>query len=157
MKNKYILILSLLSTGLLAGAFFYGTLNVIPALYDVPIDVHLKYRVPLMNHNAVYMQLLTAIAIIAPVWLAIISKQIIRQRIYAFSAGAAALISILVTRIGNVPINHLMRTWNATEAPANWPGILHQWDIYNYIRTGFAITSFVLIVIASQVKENRNT
>ena len=142
--------LSLLSTGLLAGAFFYGTGNVIPAMYEVPIKEHLMYRVALMNHNSVYMQSLTAIAIITPVWLAVISKKNKRIRVLAFLGALAALISILITRIGNVPINHMMRKWNDIGAPANWPEILHHWDVANYTRTGFAILSFILVILASQ-------
>jgi uncharacterized membrane protein len=150
MKRNYALILSLMFTGLLAGAFFYGTGNVIPAMYNVPINVHLMYRVQLMDHNAIYIQSLTAVAIITPIWLAVISKQHRTMRIFALLGSLAALTSILITRIGTVPINHMMRVWNSTGAPANWPEILHHWDVLNYVRTGFAILSFVLIIIASQ-------
>ena len=150
MKTNYALLFSLLSTGLLAGAFFYGTGNVVPAMYEVPIKEHLQYRVALMGHNSIYMQSLTAIAIITPVWLAVVSKEGKRGRLLAVLGALAALLSILITRFGNVPINHLMRKWNDMGAPSNWPEILHHWDLANYARTGFAIGSFILIIIASQ-------
>lgn len=142
--------IALISTGLLAGAFYYGTFTLIPSYYEIPISVHLQSRVALMNHNAVYMQLLTLAAIISPIWFAITSKQIHVVRKYAIAAAIAALISILITRIWNVPINHMMRMWDTEGAPVNWKEILTKWDVYNYARTAFAFASFVLIIIASQ-------
>jgi uncharacterized membrane protein len=153
MKNKLIMALALLTTGLLAGVFYYGTFTLIPAFYEVPIDVHLKFRVVMMNHNAVYVQLLTAIAIITPALLAIVSKHSRLIRIFAIAAAIAALISIITTRFGNVPINRMMRVWEASAAPANWRQVLEQWNFYNYIRTVFALASFVFVLIASQVND----
>jgi hypothetical protein len=144
--------LSLLLTGLLAGVFYYGTFTVIPAFYQVPLTVHLQYRVELMNHNAVYVQLLTAFSIIAPVAYAIAVRQNVQLRNLALSAAIAALISILVTRFGNVPINRMIRVWELGTAPANWREILNGWNRFNYIRTFFAMASFILMIIASQVK-----
>jgi uncharacterized membrane protein len=144
--------LSLLLTGLLAGVFYYGTFTVIPAFYQVPLTVHLQYRVELMNHNAVYVQLLTAFSIIAPVIYAISVRQNIKLRNFAIAAATAALISILVTRFGNVPINRMMRVWESGKAPANWRDILDGWNIFNDIRTFFAMASFILMIIASQIK-----
>jgi len=151
MRTKLIQALALLSTGLLAGVFYYGTFTVVPAFYEVPIEIHLKYRVALMNHNAVYVQLLTIIAIVMPAWYALISKHARLIVIYAVGSAIAALISILTTRFGNVPINHLITEWEATGAPKNWREILDQWNIYNDIRTMFALASFILILIASQI------
>ncbi len=124
MKNKLVQALALLATGLLAGVFYYGTFTIIPAFYEVPIEVHLKYRVALMNHNAVYVQLLTVIAILTPVWLAFVYKKSLMIRNYAILAAIAALISILTTRFGNVAINRMMRVWEAGKAPANKNEIL---------------------------------
>jgi uncharacterized membrane protein len=151
MKTKVAQAFALLATGLLAGVFYYGTFTVIPAFYEVPIEVHLKYRVALMNHNAVYVQLLTGIAILTPVWLAFVYKKSALIRNYAILAAIAALISILTTRFGNVPINRMMRVWEAGKAPANWREILDKWNMFNDIRTVFALASFVLVLIASQV------
>jgi uncharacterized membrane protein len=157
MKLKLLEPLALLSTGLLAGVFYYGTFTVVPAFYEVPIEVHLKYRVALMNHNAVYVQLLTLIAIILPAWLALSSKDSRLRRTYAVIAAVAALLSILTTRFGNVPINRMIRVWEAGKAPDNWREILDRWNLYNYIRTVFGTAGFILVVIASQIKDLSKT
>jgi len=141
---------ALLATGMLAGVFYYGTFTVVPAFYEVPITVHLKYRVALMNHNAVYVQLLTVIAILTPLWFAIVARQAHRVRNFAFIAAIAALLSILTTRFGNVPINRTIRVWEAGQIPSNWADILDRWNTFNYIRTVFAFCSFLFILIASR-------
>src|ERR1700748_1354597 len=102
MKNRLAQTFAILSTGLLADVFYYGTFTVVPAFYEVPVEVHLKYRVALMDHNAVSVQSLTAIAILTPVWLAFVSRHSRPMRMYAVFAAAAALLSILTTRFGNV-------------------------------------------------------
>ncbi len=148
--NKFAQPFALLTTGLLAGVYYYGYFTVIPAFYEVPVKVHLEYRVALMNHNAVYVQALTAAAILSPIWLAIATKQIRAVKNWSVLAAIAALLSILTTRFGNVPINRLIRVWEASQPPANWHNILDQWIMFNNIRTVFALASFVFVLVASQ-------
>jgi uncharacterized membrane protein len=148
--NKLSQPFALLTTGLLAGVYYYGYFTVIPAFYEVPIKVHLAYRVALMNHNAFYVQALTAAAIITPVWLAIAARKTGKVRNWAIFAAIAALLSILTTRFGNVPINRMIRIWEAGQIPANWHDILDQWIMFNNIRTVFALASFVFVLVASQ-------
>jgi uncharacterized membrane protein len=148
--NKFAQPFALLTTGLLAGVYYYGYFTVIPAFYEVPIKVHLEYRVALMNHNSFYVQSLTAFAILTPIWLAFASKHNTKVRNWSVIAAVAALLSILTTRFGNVPINRLIRVWEAGQLPANWNSILDQWIIFNDIRTVFALGSFVFILIAAQ-------
>jgi hypothetical protein len=44
-------LLSLMSTGFLAGVFTYAFFAIIPAWNEVPRAVHFTYRVALMRHN----------------------------------------------------------------------------------------------------------
>jgi uncharacterized membrane protein len=150
--QKFLQGLALLLTGLLAGVFYYGTFTVIPAFYEVPLNVHLQYRVELMNHNAVYVQLLTAFSIISPIIYAISVRHNPKLRNFSIAAAITALISILITRFGNVPINRMIRVWESGTAPVDWREILGRWNMFNYIRTFFAMASFILMLIASQIK-----
>ena len=59
-------LLSLMSTGFLAGVFSYALFAIIPAWNEVPRAVHFTYRVALMRHNAVVMQSMMAVGILAP-------------------------------------------------------------------------------------------
>lgn len=148
--NKLAQPFALLTTGLLAGVYYYGYFTVIPAFYEVPIKVHLAYRVALMNHNSVYVQALTGAAILGPVWLALSVWQNRRVRNWAIFAAIVALLSILTTRFGNVPVNRMIRVWDAGQPPVNWHDILDRWIVFNDIRTVFALASFVFLLAASQ-------
>jgi hypothetical protein len=61
-------LLSLISTGFLAGVFTYAFFAIIPAWNEVAREVHFAYRVALIRHNAIVMQSIMAVGIIAPVW-----------------------------------------------------------------------------------------
>ena len=148
--NRFAQPFALLATGLLAGVYYYGYFTVIPAFYEVPLRVHLEYRVALMNHNSVYVQSLTAAAILGPVWLAIAFKDNRKVRNWGIFAALVASLSILTTRLGNVPINRMIRIWEASQPPANWQVILDQWIVFNDIRTVFALASFVFVLVAVQ-------
>jgi hypothetical protein len=61
-------LLSLMSTGFLAGVFTHALFAIIPAWNEVPPAVHFTYRVALMRHNAVIMQSIMVVGILAPLW-----------------------------------------------------------------------------------------
>jgi Domain of unknown function (DUF1772) len=110
-------VLALLSSGLLAGAFAYGFFAVVPTFYEVPLVVHLNYRDALMRHNGIYMQIAMAASILAPIWWAFTMDGPKGSRWFAISASLLSLISFIVTRFGNVPINRMIRTWSAVAPP----------------------------------------
>ncbi|XZF15465.1 anthrone oxygenase family protein [Chitinophagaceae bacterium MMS25-I14] len=135
------------ATGLLAGAFMYGLLNVVPTFYEVPLNVHLTYRTHLMSHNGATMQLLMAASIIAPLWYAAVVRYSPLVTGMAVLSALLALTSLLVTRFGNVPINQLIKTWAPDHPPANWMMKLHTWDRYNRIRSFAALGCFISFII----------
>lgn len=141
----------MLATGLLAGAFFYALLNILPTFYEVPVNVHLVFRTQLMTHNGITMQALMALSIITPFWYARLCKHFKRTRNLAYLSSVLALGSLLVTRFGNVPINQVIKTWvHMPVPPENWKAILHQWDIYHAIRTICAFLCSVLFISTTQ-------
>jgi uncharacterized membrane protein len=152
--NKLAQPFALLTTGLLAGVYYYGYFTVIPAFYEVPLKVHLTYRVALMNHNSFYVQSLTAAAILGVLWLALVAKRNRAVRNWSIVAAIVALLSILTTRFGNVPINRMIRVWEAGQPPVNWAAVLDQWLLFNNIRSVFAVASFVFLLVASQYNGN---
>jgi uncharacterized membrane protein len=142
--------LALLSTGLLAGAFYYATSNVLPTFSEVPTDIHLAFRTALMKHNAMNMQLLMASSILTSAWLAW-SIRLTREAFYIALLGSLmALTSLLVTRFGNVPINMQIKTWSIASQPQDWLETLIRWDLFHTIRSYAAIGSFICAVVACQ-------
>ena len=139
----------LLVTGILAGTFFYATFNVLPTFWEVSTEVHLGFRVALMRHNALNMQLLMIAGIVATVWYGWTIRQQAFPRIFAFLAIALTIATLLITRLGNVPINLEVKTWLPTAPPVNWLAIMKTWDFYHSMRTATAIGSFLMVLIAS--------
>lgn len=142
-------LIALLSTGMLAGAFIYGLLNVVPTFYEVPVSVHLAYRRQLMGHNSITMQSLMMAAIIAPLWYAAVAGLSRSAWLLAIGSGLLALTSLLVTRFGNVPINQLIKNWSPDQLPVNWSATLHTWDNFNLIRTLAALGCFISFIAAT--------
>ena len=147
--DKFANVLALLSSGLLAGAFAYGFFAVVPTFYEVPLEVHLNYRDALMRQNGIYMQIAMAASILAPIRWAFTMDGPKGSRWFAISASSLSLISFIVTRFGNVPINRMIRTWSAVAPPADYERLLSRWMMFNDLRTATAIISFACIICAT--------
>jgi uncharacterized membrane protein len=137
---------ALLGTGLLAGALFYGWANVTPTFAAVPLDVHLTFRVELMNRNAVVVQALMAVSFAAAAWLTIAAHG--RVRACAACATALTAATFLVTRFGNVPYNEEMRQWLAGALAADYEQQLQVWGVFNDVRVATAVGAFALLIAA---------
>jgi len=148
---RVIRIFTLLLSGLIAGTFFYGTFCVLPAFFDVPIDIHLAFRKTLMQHNKFLVMLLVVLAIcFHSAYLFMIRKNKLAWSL-CLLALLLTVLSLLVTRFGSVPLNLLMKTWNPAAPPSNEATILGKWNVYNAIRTASSITSFVLLLALAEI------
>ncbi|MGY4098018.1 anthrone oxygenase family protein [Nocardia sp. R16R-3T] len=142
--TPFVRIAALLTTGILAGAFAYGRFVVFPTFFDVPTDIQLRFRVPLMDRNAPLMPPLMAGVLISCLLLVAFAKG--RERVLAGLASASALACMLITFFGNVPINTEVKTWDLAALPANSADLLDRWNMYNDLRSIAAIAPFLLIL-----------
>ncbi|GAA3842677.1 anthrone oxygenase family protein [Amycolatopsis tucumanensis] len=141
---RYVTAFALLATGLLAGAFGYGAVNLVSAFGAVPLDVRLTFHTALMHMNGVVMQTTMALAVLSSLALAVLSRG--TARYLAGTAGALALASFLITRFGNVPINGRIKVWAVSGAPADHAAVLQRWEAFNVARTLTALVAFALII-----------
>lgn len=137
--------LALLSTGLLAGAFAYGAVNVVPAFTAVPLDVRLTFHAALMTVNPPVMQTAMALAMLSSLALAAAVRS--ASRLLAAAASTLVLTSLLVTLFGNAPLHGQIKDWAATSAPAGHAAILQRWELFNNVRTVTAVAAFLLVVV----------
>lgn len=149
MKTAIAGVLSTISTGLLAGAFLFATLNVVPTFYEVSPAVHLTFRVQLMSRNSLTMQSLMLAGILVPLGFAWLGRRSTAVRNLALLAALFTLTSLLITRFGNVPINVVIRSWAADAPPPDWLEKLHRWDRFHAIRTIAALAGFLCASIAA--------
>jgi hypothetical protein len=110
--------------------------------------VHFTYRVALMRHNAVVMQSMMVVGILAPLWWAWTIRAMPVARTCAVAAAMMNVTAVLVTRFGNVPINQLVRKWLTAPPPANYLEALHRWTVFNNVRSAAVVFGFVLILVA---------
>ncbi|MEU6560754.1 DUF1772 domain-containing protein [Nocardia nova] len=137
---------ALLFSGLLAGAFGYGAVNVLYAFREVPLDVRFTFHTALMKVNGPVMQSLMALAVLGTLVLAVRSAG--RQRRLAAAASALTFSSFLITRFGNVPINQEIKRWAVGVPPSDYADILRRWELFHFTRTGCAVAAFVLVITA---------
>ncbi|WP_455353680.1 anthrone oxygenase family protein [Streptomyces sp. SYSU K217416] len=145
MPVRLVRALALLSTGLLAGAFGYGAVNLAPTFWAVPLDMRLSFHAELMKMNSPVMQTAMALATVSSLALGFLSRG--SARLLALAAGLLAVASFLITRFGNVPINGRIKQWAAGSPPADHAEYLHRWDLYNDLRTLTAVTAFILLIV----------
>jgi uncharacterized membrane protein len=136
--------LALLSTGLLAGAFAYGAVNVATTFDVVPLDVRLTFHSALMQMNGIVMQTTMALAALSSLALAVPARG--TRRYLAGAAGALVVASFLITRFGNVPINGRIKVWAVSGPPADYATQLQRWETFNVVRTVTAFVAFALVV-----------
>lgn len=139
---------SLLLTGLIAGTFFYGTFTVVPTFYEVPNYLHLGFRTALMKHNAIIVMASVVLAIVALSFYTWQVRKIKTARILCFITLILTIVSLVITRLGSVPINLIIKTWNPALPPADWLKTMATWDLYNQIRTFNSIVGFIILLIA---------
>jgi uncharacterized membrane protein len=133
----------------LAGALAYGFFTVVPTFDEVPLQTHLTYRTALMRHNGIYVQIVMAVSILTPLCWGLTMDGARTSRLAALLASCLNIISFLVTRFGNVPINQMIKTWSATAHPLEYEKLLDRWLIFNDIRTATAVISFICVAIAT--------
>ncbi|GAB3496548.1 DUF1772 domain-containing protein [Amycolatopsis cihanbeyliensis] len=137
---------ALLCTGLLAGAFLYGWANVAATFANVPLDVHLAYRVELMKRNGTIMPILMGLAIVTLAWSTVATRG--RTRALITCGAVLALTALLTTVFGNVPINGEIKRWAASAPPAGYEDRLDTWALFHDLRVAAAIGALVLLVVA---------
>lgn len=136
--------LALLATGLLAGAFGYGAANLVPTFDRVPLPMRLEFHTELMRNNSISMQATMAAAALSCLAVAVLAAG--RHRLVAATATVLVVASFLITRLGNVPINHRINEWAVAGPAPDYAEILTRWDAFHFLRTGTALGAFALII-----------
>lgn len=72
-----------------------------------------------------------------------------RKTFVLLIAAAFLIVSGLLTRIGNQPINAIVMTWDMARPPANWTELRDQWWGFHRLRTISGLVALILITWAS--------
>lgn len=142
--------LTLLCTGLLAGALCYGAANLVPAFGAVPLELRLDFHTELMRMNGITVQGAMALSAVGSFVLTLpaFGPDRLRERILAGTAGLLTVATFLITRFGNVPINARIKEWAATVPPDGHAEVLRRWELFNLGRTGTAVAALAVLICA---------
>ncbi|MFF5975619.1 anthrone oxygenase family protein [Streptomyces sp. NPDC012769] len=145
MRVRLALGISLLATGLLAGAFGYGAANLVPTFDAVPQDMRFAFHAELMKINGITVQGTMVVSFLSAAVLAFLAHG--RARAMAAAASALTFASFLITRFGNVPINGRIKRWAVEGPEPDTAELLGRWELFNDARTISAVAAFALLCL----------
>lgn len=96
----------------------------------------------------VLMPVLGGITILLTVIAAFLQRKDRKAFVLLMVAAIFLVISALVTRFGNQPINAVVMTWNIANPPANWTELRDQWWGFHRLRTITGLAALALITWA---------
>jgi hypothetical protein len=147
MAKKVILFFDVVVTGLIAGIIFGVWIGYNPSGFSA--EVYVAQQQNAISALNVLMPILGLIAIV----LTLVSAFLRKRNMLVFSMlllGAVLLIlSGLVTRFGNQPINAIVMTWNLSSIPKEWEQLRDEWWQYHVVRTLATTLAFTLIAWAA--------
>jgi uncharacterized membrane protein len=137
----------LLLAGLLAGAIFGAFLFMSPAGLDAATYViqqqngirGLNHIMPLLGGAAILLTLTAAFAA---------SGDPLRMNLL-FAAAAGLILTGLVTRFLNQPINEVVMTWDANSPPSEWSTLRDAWWRWHLVRVVLSLAAFSLVIAAA--------
>ena len=144
MTTLIIRFLDIMMAGLIAGVLFGIWVGYNPQ--NLSVQTYIEQQQSVIKALNILMPLLGLMTII----LTVLSAFMQRQNTTVFSilllAAFFLVISGLVTRFGNQPINSMIMTWDKADAPANWAALRDKWWSLHIARAASAIAAFCLII-----------
>ncbi len=144
--TAFIRFLSIIMTGLMAGALFVIWIGYDPHSFSA--QAYLEQQQNAIRSLNTFMPVIGLIAIILSVASAFMQKN--NKRVFITLLLAAALLSVagLVTRLGNQPINSIVMTWTPGNMPPGWVELRDKWSSLHLVRTVASFFAFCLVVFA---------
>ena len=142
-------------TGLIAGIIFGVWLGYNPE--GLSAVTYVEQQQSTIRSLNVLMPILGLISIILTVFYAIICKREKPERNLLWLAVGLLILSGLITRFGNQPINAIVMTWNLDAVPDTWTAFRDKWWTFHVMRTLSTIAGFGIIVWVTIRNKNKRT
>ena len=136
--------IDLLMAGLIAGVLFGIWIGYNPQTLSA--QTYLEQQQSAIKALNTLMPLLGLITILLTVISAFIQRDNKTVFIALLIAAAFLIISGLVTRFGNQPINSIVMTWNKVDVPGNWAELRDKWWSLHKIRAVTSVLAFCIII-----------
>jgi len=150
----FLLVVSAVLGGLMAGFFFAYSASVVPALRTLSAS---EYTTVMQEINEKVLNVVFGVvffgAVVVPIGSAIIavllgywttlSGQLFLAGVIVYLAG-----TFLVTARIHIPMNDHIATWSPVSPPDEWATVQTRWRRWNHVRTMAAVVSFGLYLAA---------
>ena len=151
MAIQIVRFLNLIMAGLIAGALFGIWIGYNPK--NLSAQTYVEQQQSVIKALNTLMPLLGLVTIILTVIAAFGQRQNQTVFITLLVAAGFLIISGLVTKFGNQPINSIVMTWNKTDVPGNWTELRDKWWSFHIVRTLTAFIALCLIVWSGMRKD----
>jgi Domain of unknown function (DUF1772) len=136
--------LNLLMAGLIAGTLFGIWIGYNPE--NLSAQTYIEQQQNVIRALNVLMPILGLITIVLSIVAAILQRHNRPVFVTLIIAAVLLIVSGLITKFGNQPINSIVMTWNKTDAPGNWTELRDKWWSFHKERTLTAFLAFCLII-----------
>jgi hypothetical protein len=153
--KQLILYLDIVLTGLIAGVILGIWLGYNPK--DLSAVAYVEQQQNAILSLNVLMPILGLISILLTIGYAILLKGDKLKRNLLLVATALLVVSGMVTRFGNQPINAIVITWNIENIPQTWSELRDKWWTFHIIRTLTTVISFAVIVWVTVMNKSEST
>jgi len=138
--------INLLLAALLAGAMFCVWLVFNPSQLDASRYIILQQQGIRTLHPV--MPQLGGLTIVITVVSAVLARENKLRMSLLIGTAVLFIISGLITRFRNMPINAIVREWNSAAPPEHWTTLRDEWWQWHRLRVWCALAGFGLLAIA---------
>lgn len=151
-------ILALIAIGWISGAEIGSWFGIQPIVAKLPYDQQVYLEQAMLKSFGRIMPIVMPFSTVVVILLAILSRNETNVIVWLRVVAALCIaITIVTTLIINVPINNLTAKWELTKSFENWTQIRNKWHLFQGLRGGLFLLSFMLLVIASTAQHNLKT
>lgn len=148
-------ILSLLTIGWVSGAEIGSWFGIQPIVDKLPYEQQLNLEQAMLKSLGRIMPVIMPFSAVIVILLAIFSQNepgaVMWLRIIAAICIAVTIVTTLTI---NVPINNLTARWQMTDSFEKWSQMRTRWHLFQGLRGGLFLVSFILLAIASTIQRH---
>jgi hypothetical protein len=148
-------IIALLAIGWVAGAEIGSWFGIQPIVGKLPYEQQVNLEQQMLKSFGKVMPIIMPFSAIVAIVLAVFSRNdpsvVMWLRVIAATCIA---ITIVTTLTINVPINNLTAKWELAADYEKWSQMRARWHLFQGVRGGLFLVSFVLLTIASTIQRH---
>ncbi|WP_395728609.1 anthrone oxygenase family protein [Nakamurella sp.] len=153
MLTAILLFVSVVLVGLTAGGLAFMGFAVATATPKLSSGTFVRVHQALYRKADPLMPIVVCASLIAtvPLGVAMVVQDTTVSPAWVALVALGFVIVIVITRIGNKPINKIIARWDATSPPADWAAERDRFNRFHAWRTVAALVSFVVVVVVGVV------